>query len=181
MSKPASTTSPPDQTSEGTASGDQLTIRELAKFLNALGTSLQGPANGPVLGEALVRLSRTLRRHQDKQLDDVLGLLGGGTASQKRPRFLKSKPLEGVDLEALQINQIKELLIDEQLSRQELIQVGTVRLGISKSLLLRQSKQAVLESVTSAVQNEEAHNIISREAEKEGLRRAKVQRRVKLS
>ena len=90
---------------------------------------------------------------------------------------MKSKPLEGVDLAALQINQIKELLFDEQLNRLELIQVGTVRLGISKSLLLRQSKQAVLESVMSAVQNEEVHHIISKEAEKEGLRRAKVQRR----
>ena len=178
MSRPALNPSPPNQTPEGTELGDQLTIRELARFLNALGKSLQGPKNGPVLGEALVRLSRTLRKHQDKELDDVLGLLGGGTTFQNRQRPSKSKPLEGVDLEALQLNQIKELLMDEQLGRQELIQVGTVRLGLSKSLLQRQSKQAVLELVTSAVQNEEVHHIISREAEKEGLRRAKVQRQV---
>ena len=178
MSRPASNLSPPDQTSEGTELGDQLTVRELAKFLNTLGRSLQGPKNGPVLGEVLVRLSRTLRKHQDKELDDVFGLLGGGTNLQNRQRPPKPKPLEGVDLDALQLNQIKELLLDEQLSRQELIQVGTARLGLSKSLLQRQSKRAVWESVTSAVQNEEVHLIISREAEKEGLRRAKVQRQV---
>ena len=178
MSKPAPQRSSPDLTSESTESRDQVTVRGLAQFLNDLGKSLQGPTNGPVLGEALVRLSRTLRKHQDKELDEVLGLLGGGTAFRNRQRPLKLKPLEGVDLEALETNEVRELLFDEQLSRQELIQVGTVRLGISKSLLQRQSKQAVLESVTSAVQNEEVHHIISREAEKEGLRRAKVQRRV---
>jgi hypothetical protein len=111
-------------------------------------------------------------------LDDVLELLAGETGFRKGRRPLKRKPLEGADLEGLQINQIKELLFDGQLSRQELIQVGTIRLGISKSLLQRQSKQAILESVTNALQNEEAHHIISKEAEREGLRRAKVQRLV---
>ena len=36
MSRPASNPSPPDQTSEGTELGDQLTVRELAKFLKRL-------------------------------------------------------------------------------------------------------------------------------------------------
>lgn len=178
MSNPASNGSVPDQTFGSPDSEDQLTVRGLAQFLNDLGKSLQRPTNGPVLGEALVRLSRTLRKHQDKELDDVLELLAGETGFRKGRRPLKRKPLEGADLEGLQINQIKELLFDGQLSRQELIQVGTIRLGISKSLLQRQSKQAILESVTNALQNEEAHHIISKEAEREGLRRAKVQRLV---
>ena len=179
MNKAAAKRSPPDQSSESIDSGDQLTVRGLAQFLNDLGKSLQGPTKGPVLGEALLRLSRTLRKHQDKELDDVLGLLGGETAIQKRQHPVKSNLIEEVDLEALETNQVKELLFDGQLSKQELIQVGTVRLGISKSHLQRQSKRAVLESVMSAVLNEEAHHIISMEAEKEGLRRAKVQGRVK--
>jgi hypothetical protein len=125
-----------------------------------------------------MRLSSTLRQHQDKELDEVLELLGGGAALRKKQRRQKSKPFEGVDLQALETNQVKELLFNEQMTKQDLIEVGAVRLGISKSRLERQNKQAVLESVTSALRNEEAYHIISKEAEKEGLRRAGVHRLV---
>jgi hypothetical protein len=178
MTEPASNWSKPKPNSVSTQTGGQLSVRGLAQFLNDLGKSLQRPTNGPVLGEALVRLSNTLRQHQDKELDEVLEILAGGTAPQKKPRCQMSKPLEGVDLQALGTNQVEALLSNEKLSKQDLIEVGTMRLGISKSRLARQSKQAVLETVTSALQNEEAYHIISREAGKEGLRRARVQRLV---
>ena len=178
MSKSAANGFSSDQATEDARAGDQITVRELARFLNALGKSLQAPANGPLLGESLVRLSKALRNHQDRELDYVLGLLAGDTGSRGRQSQLKSKPLEGLDLTSIQINQLRDLIFDEELTRQELIQLGIARLGISRSLLARQSKQAILEMVMGAVQNEEVHHIISKEAEREGLRRGKVQRRV---
>lgn len=149
-------------------------VNGLARFLNELGKSLQLSTNGPLLGEALVRLASALGQHQDKELDEVLEIVAGGTAHLKRQRRQRDNPFEGVDLQGLEINQVKELLQDEHLTKQDLIEVGVMRLGISRSRLERQNKQAVLESVTSALQNEEAYHIISKEAEKEGFRRAAV-------
>lgn len=174
MTELASNKPKPQLTLTTTQPEGQLSVSRLAQFLNDLGKSLQRPTNGPVLGEALVRLSSTLRQHQDKDLDEVLEILAGGTALREKQRRQRSNPFEGVDLQALETNQVKELLLKEGLSKQDLIEVGVMRLGISKSSLVRQNKQAVLESVTSALQNEEAYHIISREAEKEGLRRAGV-------
>lgn len=176
MTDPAFNESENELISASPQTGDQLSVRQLAQFLNDLGRSLQWPTNGPVLGEALVRLSKTLRQHQNKELEEVLVILARGTSSQKRQSRRKPRPLEGVDLEALETNQVKDLLSNELLSKQDLIEVGAIRLGISKPFLVRQNKQAVLETVTSALQNEEAYHIISKEAEKEGLRRAQVQK-----
>ena len=168
--------SKPEPSLASTPSSGQLSVKAVAQFLNDLGKSLQRPANGPLLGDALVRLSTTLRKHQDKEFDEVLELLGGMTARKRRQHSRKLKPLEGVDLQALDTNQVKELLFDEHLSKQDLIEVGTVRLGFSRSRLVRQNKQGVVESVTTALLNEEAFDIISKEAEKEGIRRAGVKK-----
>ena len=169
LNEPKSKLTPTSHQLEG-----QLSVSRLAQFLNDLGKSLQLPTNGPLLGEALVRLASTLGQHQDKELDEVLEILARGTAPQKRHRRQRSNPFEGVDLQGLDINQVKELLLNEHLSKRDLIEVGVTRLGISKSQLERQNKQAVLESITSALQKEAAYHIISKEAEKEGLRRAAV-------
>ena len=174
MTAPKFKRSEPALTAERLQTGSRLSVRGLAQFLHDLGKSLQEPSNGPVLGEALIQLSSTLRQHQDKELEQVLGLLAGETPFPKKRSRQRSNALEGVDLHALEANQVKDLLFDERLTKQDVIEVGTIRFGISKSRLTRQSKQAALETVTSALQNEEAYQIISTEAEREGLRRARV-------
>lgn len=158
----------------------QLSVREFAQFLNDLGKSLRKPPIGPALGEALVHLSGALRQHQDKELGEVLEILATGKTLPKKQRRQKDKPLDGVDLQALEGNQIRELLSNERLSKQDMIEVGVKSLGIPKSRLARQNKQSVLETVISALQNEEAYHVIAKEAEKEGLRRAQVERFVEL-
>ena len=178
MTEPASKGSESKLTSASTQSGHQLSVRELGQFLSDFGKALQRPTQGSALGEALARLSSSLRQHQDKELDEVLELLGGGATFREKRRRQKPKLLEGVDLQALETSDVKELLFNEHLTKQDLIKVGAIRLGISKSRLTRQNKQSVLEIVTSALENEEAYHIISREAEKEGLRRAGVPRLV---
>ena len=178
MTEPTSNKSGSKLNSGSIEPGQQISVKELSQFLSDFGKSLRRPTKGSALGEALIRFSNTLRRHQDKELDEVLELLGAGETLRKKQRRQNPEHLEGIDLRALGTNEVKDLLSNVDLSKQDLIEVGAMRLGISKSRLERQNKESVLESVASALQNEEAYQIISREAEKEGLRRAKVQRMV---
>lgn len=176
MTEPVGNLPTSSLTSPSPLTAGQISVREFAQFLNDLGKSLKKPAIGPALGEALVHLSDALRQHQDKELDEVLETIAKGKSLPKKQRRQRAKPLDGVDLQALEANQLRELLSNERLSKQDMIEVGNMRLGIPKSRLARLNKQAVLETVSSALQNEEAYHIISKEAEKEGLRRAQFER-----
>ena len=150
-----------------------LSVKELAQFLNDLGESLLRPTNGPLLGKALVQLSISLQKHHSKELDELLEFLNSARTSKKRQIRPKAELLKGINLQALDTDQVQELLLDERLSKLDLVDLGELRFGVSRSNLLRQNKQEVLESLHSALLNEQAYHIISCAAEKEGIRRAR--------
>lgn len=172
MKLPAATEITPDAVA-GPADNN-LSVKELSRFLKDLGKSLQRAGDSPALGEALVQLSEALGRHPHKELSGVLESLAQGVPLPERRVAQSSKVLAGIDLRALDTAEVKTLLEQEPLSKQDLVQVGATRFGLGKARLERQSRQSILDAIASALNGEESYRVIGAEARKEGLRRAKV-------
>ena len=152
---------------------NSLSVVELSRFLRDLGKSLKRPENGPALGEALVRLSEALKQHSGEDLEGVLASLSTCESLQEKRSERLSTYLGDLDLQLLGTSQVKELLQNGQLSKQDLVQVGSMRFGIPKRRLERQSRRAIWDSLSSALHSEESYQVIGNEAMLEGLRRAK--------
>lgn len=152
---------------------NSLSVVDLSRFLRDLGKSLQRPENGPALGVALIRLSQALRQHSGEELEDVLASISSGDSLQEKLPEGLSMFVGGLDLQSMRTSEVKQLLHSGQLSKQELVQVGSTRFGIPKRRLERQSKRTILDSLSSALHSEESYQVIGEQAKLEGLRRAK--------
>ena len=152
---------------------DQISMNDLVSFLKEFSVLLKKPRTGnPALGEALAKLAKVLQRHSKRDLRETLASLTVATQPKRGREKRASSHLEGRDLASLNPEQVKKLISSgEQLTKEDLIHLGTERLGIPRSGLQRQNKTAVLEAIETALRNEESLDVISREASRQGSRR----------
>lgn len=142
----------------------ELSVGEVAHFLKRLSSFYRDPKTGNLaLSKALAGLASALSRRRDLTLTEAVT---GLNVSSKRMRSLDLSRLKDLELE-----EVKEILSDEAMTKADLIDLGAERFAIPRSGLKRLNTGQVSEAVWSALRHEESLSIISREAQRGGQTR----------
>lgn len=151
----------------------KLSASDMADFLRQLAIMFEKPpAANAALRDALDKLGRLLRTYSDCDLDELVAGLEYAPRRRKDKRSGHPSAIANVDLATLDLNALKGLLRNPNLTRADLIRIASERFGIPKWRLARQKRDAAVEAVEAALANVEALDIISEEARRAGSRRS---------
>ncbi|MFH1560049.1 MAG: hypothetical protein ABID84_01370 [Chloroflexota bacterium] len=160
-------------TAEQQAAG-ALSVKDLSDALQDFARVYRNPRTGnPKLADALNKLSRVLQRYSSHNVDEVLAGLTVVSRHKPGKKNVQVSHLRGIDLASIDLTKAKELLHTQELTKMDLIRIAYERFGMPKSRLERQNRAAVLDAIDAALRNEEALDIISEEARREGSRRSR--------
>ena len=151
-----------------------LTVKELMRFLSAL-ASLNGDVRtgNRNLSQALQTLIVALEPHAGRPVSDLVATFQTEVSPSRRRRSRgKSKATLPPNLETISRENLEQLLCDEKLKKQQLIEVGFRRFGISKSRLSRIRRNEVLDVIRAALDHERSLNAITHEARRGGIKRS---------
>lgn len=142
----------------------ELSVGEVARFLKRLSSFYRDPKTGnPALSNALAELALALGQRRDLTLTEAVADID---VPPKRRRSLEASRLKDLKLE-----EVKEILSDEAMTKADLIDLGAERFAIPRSGLGRMNMGQVSEAIWSALRHEESLSIISREAQRGGKER----------
>lgn len=163
-----------EERSRRQSSNKPLLIRDIVKYLSGLAKLNEDPHIGnPELSLGLKELAITLRPYSRRQLEDIADILGLNLPSNDaKSRSTESKNSLPSDLESLNANLVEEIIFNEDFQKSQLIELGVKRFGISKSKLDRLNRDAVVESIRSALNHEKSIGVISQEAKRSGEKRS---------
>lgn len=149
----------------------KLTSLELSEVIRDVARLYDKPGVGsPEVSNALLRLSKVFRRYSRYDLDHLLDALGPVRADGSRAKKPPRKP--DPSLSSLDLNEVP-IKIREARSKEDLVDLANLRFGISRSRLVKERKEDIIQAINRATQNEETHGILTKEASREGGRRAK--------
>jgi hypothetical protein len=138
-----------------------------------MGTLLRNsPVDNTSLGDALVKLSEALRKHRYESLNEFWDSFGVRRYPAVRNKAAKMSILLNVDVASLDLMKVKELVRHKEMSKSDLVELGTKRFGIPEGSLKRLRKDAAIETIEAAIRNSEVLDVISEEARREGFRRS---------
>lgn len=142
----------------------ELSVSEVSRFLKRLAKFYHDPITGnPALSEALAELASALgRRKGGMKFSEAVAELN---APPKRSSSLDLSRLKGLELE-----EVKKILSPD-IKKSDLIKLGVERFTISRSKMMHLTTEQVLDTIKSAVRNEESLSSISREARRSGSQR----------
>ena len=160
--------------SEPAANMRPLRIGDLLRYLSGLGKLNKDPRIGNAeLSEALRQLVGALKPHALRPIDEIADVVSkrvsrrGRKASSEKPKV--QLPSE---LRTLLDQKAEEILNDDRFTKSQLIELGTIRFGISRSRLMRLKKSGVNEAVRAALNHERSLDVISQEARAGGEKRS---------
>jgi hypothetical protein len=108
------------------------------------------------------QLLRFLRSLPEESIREVLG--GTNATSEKAERRLRPELAE-IEVRSMPSDKILELASNQETPRRLLEQIASVRFGVTKGALSAlRSRRALAEKITTSVNNEEAHESITRAA-----------------
>ncbi len=143
----------------------ELSVGEVARFLKRLSSFYRDSKTGnPALSDALAELALALGRRRDRTLTQAVADID---ILAKRRRSLEASQLKDLKLE-----EVKEILSDETMTKADLIELGAERFAIPRSGLGRMNMGHVSEAIWSALRHEESLTIISQEAQRGGKERS---------
>jgi hypothetical protein len=143
----------------------ELSVGEVARFLKRLSSFYRDPKTGnPALSNALAELALALSQRRDLTLTKAVADID---ISSKRRRSLEASRLKDLGLE-----EVKEMLSDEDMTKADLIDLGAERFAIPRSGLQRMNTDQVSGAIRSALRHEESLNILEREAQRGGKERS---------
>lgn len=133
-----------------------ITSADVARYLKGLATLHQNPRLGsPAMAAALIEISEVLAKERFKKADDVLE-----THLQQEHFEFETE----VDFSVLSLDQVTDILARKDMSKSELVIIGTDRFGIPKSRLERSTRDDVIDVISAAVAHEKSLSILSQEA-----------------
>ena len=143
----------------------ELSVGEVARFLKRLSSFYRDPKTGnPALSDALAELALALSQRRDLTLTKAVADID---ISSKRRRSLEASRLKDLGLE-----EVKEMLSDEDMTKSDLIDLGAERFAIPRAGLQRMNTDQVSGAIRSALRHEESLNILGREAQRGGKERS---------
>lgn len=144
---------------------DKITASELARFLQRLSDMYRDPATGnPALSEALADLAAGLKKRRSGSIRDKAS--GWAMSSGSPPPLLEN------ETKNLSPDDVRKFVSDNNRSKTELIELGSIRFGIPRSRLVKMNKADVAEAIGFALRNEESLKIISKQAQRGGRTRS---------
>lgn len=150
-----------------------LLIEDLIRYISRLATLNKEPRTGNVeLGEGLRELANALRPHSRRSIRELSDVLGEGVSGTRKPSPKDAKATLPPGLPSLSEQQVTAILEDHTYTKLQLIEVGIQRFGISRSRLIRLTKDDVCESIRAALKHEKSLGVISQEARRGGDRRS---------
>ena len=143
----------------------ELSVSEVARFLKRLSSFYRDPKTGnPALSNALAELALAMGQRGDRTLTEAVEDID---VSSKQRRSLEASRLKDLKLE-----EVKEILSDETMTKADLIGLGAERFAIPRSGLGRLNMGQVSDAIWSALRHEESLSIISQEAKRGGKERS---------
>lgn len=150
-----------------------LLIEDLVRYISRLVALSKDSRTGNVeLSHALLELANVLRPHSRRSIRELSDIFGVDVAGTRKPGPKDAKATLPPDLPTLSEQQIETILEDHTYTKLQLIEVGIQRFGISRSRLIRLTKDEVCESVRAALKHEKSLGVIAQEARRGGDERS---------
>ncbi len=151
-----------------------LFIRDIVKYLSNMVKLNEDPRTGNVeLSKGLKQLANSLKPYSKRSLHDIADIVKNQSfLSEIKPSLRKIDTNLPESLDSLKENVVEEILNNSDYQKFQLIELGAQRFGISRSKLERLNKEAVIESIRSALNHERSIEVISQEARRSGEKRS---------
>lgn len=151
---------------------DSFPVNDLIDLLRRLAAVYTNPRLGnPSVANALEKISRALLKFKGCDFDEIVPRFSIRVSNHSnRKASAQLSRLSNVDVVSLKLREVRNLLADGQLSKVDLVHLGTTRFGLSRSGLQRMSVVSVVEAVETAMRNEESLDVISSQAARQGAR-----------
>ncbi len=153
---------------------NELLVGDVVRYLDGLAKIHGGEKIGnPELSVGLQQVVRALRPYSDLPVMELTGALGGRKPGGRNAKAVPGNAEEYVmpDVESLSQEDVAGILDSENCDKRQIVDLGALRFGISRSKLERLSKKDALDSVRSALEHEKSLDAISREAKRSGMAR----------
>lgn len=148
-----------------------LSVLDIVGYLMDLAKLNEEEKTGnPELSKGLRHLAKALRRYGDCPLSDLKNVLRGTPSQSNGPKraSVKTKLTLPSDLEDIHISEAESILNNEGYTKQQVVELGFSRFGISRAMLMRLSKEEAVASVQAALEHEKSLDVIAREARRSG-------------
>ena len=151
---------------------NQLLVSDIVQYVvNLAKLNKDKRIGNPHLAEALRCVANVLRPFRDHPARELANVMREGQQSlraTKRKPSAKPKSTLPDKLELVTLEDVKKMLGDGSYTKQQLIELGSRRFGISPSRLGRLKKNDALDAIRAALAHEKSLDAISNEASKGG-------------
>lgn len=151
---------------------NQLLVSDIVQYVANLAKLNKDKRIGnPHLAEALRCVANALRPFRDHPARELANVIREGQQSPrgtKRRLFAKPKSTLPDKLELVTLGDVEKMLKGESYTKQQLIELGSRRFGVSPSRLGRLKKSDALDAIRAALAHEKSLDVISNEASKGG-------------
>ena len=152
---------------------ESLTVREVLQYMSSLARLHADSRTGNLLlKEALRDLVNALGPYARFQVSELKYILH---ETKRRREVIRGKDRTNLSLpsqpEGLSHENVEEILRDEGYTKLQLIELGALRFGISRSRLMRIARKDVIATIRAAVDHERSLGVISQEARRDGAKR----------
>lgn len=152
----------------------QLYVIDMVQYLSDLAKlHRKGKTGNLKLSDALQSLADALRPYSGCSISELSDAFKSERIYNPRTAWSENKPELQLpsELENASQEDVEKILADDNYTKQQVIELGVRRFGISKSKLSRLRKKDVQESVRASLEHEKTLAVISEEARKGGRAR----------
>ena len=145
---------------------DELRVVDMIEYLSGLAKLQKEEKTGNIeLSRGLQYLAHALRAYAHCRISELGSTLEGTTSSSNlKPISSRNKPELPSQLESIGQEDIERILDDKSYTKQQIVELGVRRFGISRSKLERLRKKDAVESVRAALGHEKSLDVISKVA-----------------
>ena len=156
------------------AQANYLLVDDIVRYLSRLANLYSEAKTGnSELSDGLRQLVNALRPYSNRPVPDLADIIREATLRRFRETSPKKiKAILPSNLESLPPQEVEKILDDENYTKDQVINLGVKRFGISSAKLTRLGKKNVLESIRAALNHEKSLDVISKEAQRGGEMRS---------
>ena len=156
------------------AEGSLLIVADMVHYLLSLAKLYEEDKVGNAgFSEGLQSVAHALRPYSDYQVQELADAIKKDVALD-RPKSASAKAKSELPsgLESLGQEDLERILNDEGYTKQQIVEIGVRRFGISRWKLVRSRKKDARDSVRAALEHEKSLEAIAKEARRGGKARS---------
>ena len=156
------------------AHANSLLVADIVRYLSRLANLYSETKTGnSELSDGLRQLVNALRPYSRHPVPELTNIIREATLRRTRETsVMKIKTALPPNLESLSSQDIEKILDNENYTKEQIINLGVQRFGISSAKLTKLGKKSVLETIRAALNHEKSLDVISREAQRGGKMRS---------